>query len=336
MAEEAPDVLRDLLAAVSRSFYLTVRVLPAKIRRPIGLAYLLARATDTIADTSVVPADQRLLALDQLRRRILGEDLVLAGLDELAEGQSLAEERALLVRVEEAIGLLGGLSHADQRRIRAVLEVITGGQELDLQRFGSASAKSLVALQSEGELDDYTYRVAGCVGEFWTHTCREVLFPKATIDDALLLERAIRFGKGLQLVNILRDLPKDLAMGRCYLPKESLEGAGLSPEALRDAATMPRFLPLYGRYLDRAEANLAAGWSYTNMLPRRQVRVRLACAWPILIGLRTVSRLRLANVLNPAKRVKIDRREVKLLMLRSVLCYPRESAWQRLFEHARR
>lgn len=336
MAEENPDVLRDLLAAVSRSFYLTVRVLPAKIRRPIGLAYLLARATDTIADTSVVPADRRLEALNQLRRRILGEDAVLAGLEELADGQSLPEERALLVRIEEAIGLLAGLAADDQTRIREVLEVITSGQELDLQRFGGASEESLVALQTEAELDDYTYRVAGCVGEFWTHTCRASLFPKATMDDALLLERAVRFGKGLQLVNILRDLPKDLALGRCYLPTETLKPAGLTPEDLQDASSMPRFLPLYGSYLDRAAAHLAAGWSYTNMLPRRQMRVRLACAWPILIGLRTLARLRLANVLDPAKRVKINRREVKSLMLRSVLCYPWQRAWQRLFEHARR
>jgi len=248
----------------------------------------------------------------------------------------LPEERALLVRIEEAIGLLARLSADDQSRIREVLEVITGGQELDLQRFAGASEESLVALQSEADLDDYTYRVAGCVGEFWTRTCRAALFPKAAMDEALLLERAIRFGKGLQLVNILRDLPKDLSLGRCYLPTESLVLVGLNPEDLQDADTMPRFLPLYGRYLDRAAAHLAAGWSYTNMLPRRQIRVRLACAWPVLIGLRTLARLRVANVLDPAKRVKINRREVKSLMLRSVLCYPRQSAWQRLFEQARR
>ena len=328
--------MRDLLAAVSRSFYLTVRVLPAKIRRPIGLAYLLARATDTIADTTVVPEEQRLEALDQLRRRILGEDVPLAGLEELADGQSLPEERALLVRIEEAIGLHASLPEEDQRRIREVLETICSGQELDLRRFSGASEEALVALPTDADLDDYTYRVAGCVGEFWTHTCRASLFPHAALDDALLLQRAVRFGKGLQLVNILRDLPKDLAQGRCYLPKDALKASGLTPEDLQEPATMPRFLPLYGGYLDRAAAHLAAGWSYTNMLHRGQVRVRLACAWPILIGLRTVARLRLANVLDPAKRVKINRREVKSLMARSVLCYPWRSAWQRLFEHARR
>ena len=44
-------LLTGLLPQVSRSFYLTIRVLPADLRRPVGLAYLLARAADTIADT---------------------------------------------------------------------------------------------------------------------------------------------------------------------------------------------------------------------------------------------------------------------------------------------
>ena len=44
-----------LLKSVSRSFYLTIRILPARLQAPIGLAYLLARASDTIADTADAP-----------------------------------------------------------------------------------------------------------------------------------------------------------------------------------------------------------------------------------------------------------------------------------------
>ena len=63
----------SLLKATSRSFYLTLRVLPARVRPQIGLAYLLARTTDTIADTELVPVQGRLDALESLRGRILGE-----------------------------------------------------------------------------------------------------------------------------------------------------------------------------------------------------------------------------------------------------------------------
>ena len=61
------ETLNDLLQQTSRSFYLTLRVLPAAVRPQIGLAYLLARTTDTIADTELVPIEQRLDALKRLR-----------------------------------------------------------------------------------------------------------------------------------------------------------------------------------------------------------------------------------------------------------------------------
>ena len=60
-------------------------------------------------------------------------------------------------------------------------------------------------------------------------------------------------------------------------------------------------------YLDRAEAHLQAGWAYTNALPRRSVRVRLACAWPILIGRETLKLLRAGDALDPQQRIKVSR-----------------------------
>src|SRR5262245_58143271 len=57
------ELLTDLLRSVSRSFYTTLRILPPQIRPQISLAYLLARTTDTIADTGLVPVAERLGAL---------------------------------------------------------------------------------------------------------------------------------------------------------------------------------------------------------------------------------------------------------------------------------
>ncbi|MBI3880662.1 MAG: squalene/phytoene synthase family protein, partial [Verrucomicrobia bacterium] len=230
------DLLTSLLRDVSRSFYLTLRVLPAPIR---------------------------------------------------------------LARVEEALTVLQNFSSADQQLIREVLTTITGGQELDLQRFAGATAQSPIALPDSAALDDYTYRVAGCVGEFWTKMCRTHLFPNAPLDEPGFLQNGIRFGKGLQLVNILRDLPRDLAQGRCYLPADQLRAAGLVPADLLKSENEPRLRPVYDPLLTLAEAHLAAGWAYTNALPRNQRRVRLACAWPVLIGVRTLARLRRGNPLDP-------------------------------------
>jgi farnesyl-diphosphate farnesyltransferase len=331
MAFEPKELLGDLLKATSRSFYLTLRVLPAAVRPQIGLAYLLARTTDTIADTELVPLEQRLDALKRLRERILGPSTAPLNFGGLAQHQGSPAEKLLLEKTEDSLALLQTLSPADQQLVRTVLNTITGGQELDLRRFAGASAGKVVALETAAQLDDYTWRVAGCVGEFWTKICRAHLFPNLRLDDAQLLADGVRFGKGLQLVNILRDLPADLKKGRCYLPTERLDEAGLRPSVLLSPVNEVKFRPLFHEYLDRAESHLAAGWAYTNMLPAGQFRMRLACAWPILIGMKTIEKMRAGNVLDLQQRVKVSRAEVRGILLRSTLAYPLPGMWQKLF-----
>jgi farnesyl-diphosphate farnesyltransferase len=319
-----------LLRSVSRSFYLTLRILPAAVRPQIGLAYLLARTTDTIADTELVSLEQRLAGLHALSERILGARREAIDFGELARQQGLAAERLLLEQADSSVGLLQTFTPPDQALVRGVLASITSGQELDLRRFDSASGELIVALQRESELDDYTYRVAGCVGEFWTKLCRAHLFPKATLDEGTFLANGVRFGKGLQLVNILRDLPVDLRKGRCYLPADALLRFGLAPADLLNPANEPKLRPLYRNYLDLAAGHLRSGWTYTNTVPRGCARVRLACAWPLIIGQQTLQLLRAGNVLDPQQRIKVPRSQVRSMMLRSVLAYPSKRAWERL------
>lgn len=326
--------LTDLLKQTSRSFYLTLRVLPRPIRSQISLAYLLARTTDTIADTELVPLEQRLEALNALRERISGNRVRRVDFSGLLEFQSSTAERALLENSEEAITVLKELSLADAELVRAVLHTITSGQELDLKRFSGASTNHIVALETDAELDDYMYRVAGCVGEFWTKMCRAHLFPKANLNDGQLVADGVRFGKGLQLVNILRDLPVDLRKGRCYLPANQLSQAGLAPGDLLRLENEMKFRPLYDSYLALAKSHLTAGWAYTNTIPRRQMRVRLACAWPILIGMKTIQRLHSGRILDPQQHIKICRGEVRRIIFRSVLFYFWPSQWQGQFQKA--
>jgi farnesyl-diphosphate farnesyltransferase len=110
-----------------------------------------------------------------------------------------------------------------------------------------------------------------------------------------------------------------------------LAAAGLSPADLLNPASEARLRPSYGRWRQTAEAHLAAGWAYTNAIPRGQVRVRLACAWPILIGVKTLAKLREANMLDPNQRIKVGRGEVKRIMIRSVAYYPFAGVWKNLY-----
>lgn len=334
-----PQLLTSLLRDVSRSFYLTLRLLPGPVRQQISLAYLLARATDTIADTALIPVADRLAALDALRRRILDSGGPVPDFTKFAAAQgetkATAAERVLLQRIGDALQVLDSCEPGDLALIREVLSTITSGQELDLQRFAGCSTANIGALPNLDALDDYTYRVAGCVGEFWTCMCRAHLYTGADFNEEFLLASGIRFGKGLQLVNILRDLPKDLQLGRCYLPADELQKHGLTPADLLDLKTWPRLRPFYYEILEIAEGHLAAGWGYSCTLPRSPARVRIACGLPILLGVRTLGRLRGANPLDPSWRVKVSRPEVKKMFRQLVFRHPFRKSWERLFEEWR-
>jgi len=334
--------MQELLKQVSRSFYLTLRVLPRSINTQLSVAYLLARASDTVADTLLVEVGRRLQALLQIRKAIQevceGRRPLLPDFGELREAQKavahggMPAERTLLENLGNILEDLRDFSREDRIRIRNVLDTITHGQEMDLIRFGDATADRIIALATEEELDEYTYKVAGCVGEFWTHMCRAHVFPGAPLDDAMLLSNGIRFGKGLQLVNILRDLPDDLRQGRCYIPKDQLATHGLRPRDLLEEHQITRFRPLYDYYLGKAEEYLASGWQYTLSLPFRHMRLRLACAWPLLIGAKTVEELYRGNILDGRYHIRIPKSNTRWLILRSVLLYPVPQFWNRLFK----
>ncbi|MDQ6860019.1 MAG: squalene/phytoene synthase family protein [Verrucomicrobiota bacterium] len=294
-----------ILRSVSRSFYLSIRLLPRKLRDPIALAYLLARATDTIADTSEIEASVRTQELARLAALIQGERLP-ERFENFAAHQTDAAERTLIKSVPLCLEWLRAIASEEQTEIRSVLLRINEGQTLDVQRFADSSR--LIALETAADLDRYTYLVAGCVGEFWTNICFLDLprFSTNTRDEMVSL--GVAYGKGLQLINILRDVGGDLRAGRCYLPANEL---GMHPSQVRERAAELR--PVLDRWRARAEQGIAAGVEYSCAI--RPWRVRLATALPALIGARTLALLRDAGPKNFDEKVKVPREEVRRILL---------------------
>src|SRR5262249_35429466 len=222
-----------ILSRVSRSFYLSIRVLPRKLRDTVSLGYLLARATDTIADTVDVPIELRGEKLKLLARGIQGEALGDAMVDlsaAIAPLQKDEAERALIESLQALLDWLEQSEVEDREDVRGVLEKINRGQLLDLQRF--PNSKQIVALETAAELDEYTYLVAGSAGEFWTRLCFRHLPRFTNRTETEMLELARSYGKGLQLINILRDAGADLRAGRCYFPNEELAAAAMGPSQI--------------------------------------------------------------------------------------------------------
>ena len=214
----------------------------------------------------------------------------------------------------DTVACVGRFPDSDQQHIRHCLDIIVGGQSLDLERFANAAEGQIVALADDVELDDYAYRVAGSVGEFWTRMTLDHLFEADAETEVAMFEKGVRFGKALQLINILRDIPADLRMGRCYIPSNSLSDIGMEPMDLLDAENMGHFKPLFDSCIDVAESHLDAAVEYIGMLPHSQFRLRGACMLPVLIGQRTLALLRDGNVLESSNRIKVTRDEINDLL----------------------
>src|SRR6266436_5302713 len=232
-AVSPPDLRGSILASVSRSFYLSIRLLPKKLRDPVSLGYLLARASDTIADTTELPIELRTEKLRLLARGIQGETLGDAIVDlsaALAPLQKNKAERALIKSLQPCLDWLEQSDVLDREEVRTVLELINRGQILDLERF--RDPKRIVALETSAELDEYTYLVAGSAGEFWTRLCFRHLRKFAT-----------------------RSEDEMLAMGPSQILRE--------PE---------RFQPIYRKWREKAERGIEAGLQYARAIRNRRVR----------------------------------------------------------------
>ena len=289
-----------LLKAVSRSFYLSMVWLPPAMRRGIALGYMLARATDSVADTSTADTGLRAAVLRQMGRAVAGElpadelsELLFRLRGEMAAAQTRESEATLLRRFDECLNLLNQVSEAEHRLLRRVLAVIVEGQLWDLSYFDERNS-----VASDDDTRRYTYLVAGCVGEFWTD------LGLATLGDSfcdparrdIMAQAGIRYGQGLQLVNILRDMEEDAARGRLYLCSE--------PQ-------------VWGC---RAERYLNDGLDYATRL--RGFRLRFTAMLPALLGLKT---LRLIAQRAGMEKVKITRRAVYASLLQAAWL----SAWRR-------
>lgn len=296
---ELQRLLGPVLASVSRSFFLSIQLLPNAIRSTVSLAYLFARTSDSVADAPVATAQSGSALLAAYR------DDVVAGTLRATTQQALqdtpthhAGERELLSRAALCFHLLTLLPPTQQHLVKSVLTKIIAGQILDRNRFTDPSTLRFLSHQSE--LEEYTYLVAGCVGEFWTEVVH--LLPRQSPPSSERLQQARLFGQALQLINIVRDVGADLAIGRCYFPATELESAGISLD--HTFIRNPRFAPIHRRWAHQARLWLANATRYVNQTPL--LRLRLAAWLPAALGHRTLDLIE-AQPAVPQHKIKVSR-----------------------------
>ena len=187
--DDAKAHARTVTVASGSSFYWAMRLLPLARREAMFAIYAFCREVDDIADGDDPPG-MKLSKLAGWRTEI---DLVYDGTP------TFPTARALVDPVRDY-----GLRRAD-------FHAVVDGMEMDV-------GVGIVA-PTMAELELYCRRVAGAVGLLSIRA-----FGGAS---GRAEEFAIELGTALQLTNILRDLVQDAAVGRLYLPRESLEAHGI-------------------------------------------------------------------------------------------------------------
>jgi farnesyl-diphosphate farnesyltransferase len=211
--------LEELLEKTSRTFALSIPVLPEPTRRQVMIAYLLFRIADTFEDAAHWPPGQRVEALREFQGLLSdaspGEAERLAARWAAAGPSSNPGYRELIADAPQVLEAFFALDGEAVSSVRGhVLRSAEG-----MAGFVARSRQGVLVLADVADLRDYCYAVAGIVGEMLTDLFllgRERLAAIAPY----LRERAAAFGEALQLVNILKDAATDVAEGRSFLPRD--------------------------------------------------------------------------------------------------------------------
>ena len=304
MKDFQKELGNELLASVSRSFFLSLRFLPEKMREATSLGYLLARLSDTIADTEALPEMERLGVLSEIGQAIQGEG-GFPDFSSLSLGSGLTDgENILLQKSGQCLEWLNCLKDDFAKPIRKVMGSIIKGQSNDLRKF---SSNNLEFLQSDEELDQYLYDVAGSVGVFWTEIGFVSYGDKFSIqDNETLIRLGADYGKSLQLINILRDVSEDLISGRCYFPGnfDNYTDQEIWEEVSEHWIARCRFL-------------MRSSSDYVEAL--RSPRIRFSTGLPAIIGVETLNLIQKATWKKIEDRIKVDRARVKLILFQTAM-----------------
>jgi farnesyl-diphosphate farnesyltransferase len=259
--------IEDLLQKTSRTFALTIPVLPQPTRDEVGIAYLLFRIIDTFEDA--------VLWAPALRQQALREFVEL--LDRpAAESRALAESwtrkpplehagyQELLARTPYVLEQYQALRPEVQLILRTHVTRSAEGMAGFVARIEAGGKLQLDTIQ---DLKSYCYAVAGIVGEMLTELflVGRPALARVAVD---LRSRAAEFGEGLQLVNILKDAHPDAVEGRTFLPRQAplaevfalarkdLASAAAYVELLRDGGAESGLVAFNAFICKLASANL--------------------------------------------------------------------------------
>jgi len=323
-AQAGPRFAKEWLSHVSRTFALSIRVLPPPLEETVRLAYLFCRVADTVEDDRVLPATERIALLELFSACFLPEpDLsaVARFRDRLPESwrTSPEDDQFLSWHCEAVFQEYARLPVAARRTIDGRVQEMCRGMAAYAAR---RDESGWFFLDTVAELRDYCYYVAGVVGLM---LCDLFAWHEPSISPTrlkLMNSRAVGFGLALQLVNIARDVPADHLRQTVFVPQELWRRYGLDAQSALDSEKREAGTQALRELLIMTQKEVEIAQAYILKLPRRAYRIRLFCLWPLLMSQDTLVKLgeHLADVLDPSQRIKIGRRDVRRIMATTALC----------------
>ena len=298
---------QELLQVVSRTFALTIPQLPPELRWTVSNAYLLCRTVDTIEDEANLDAGTKRAWCDAFLEVVSGRRAVEPFARDL--GAQLSEatpeaEHRLIALAPRVVGITRGFPVHERQAILRCLRIMATGMAEFQGRDDRGGLPDMAAL------DRYCYVVAGVVGEMLTELFA-AFSPEIAARRERLLELSVRFGQGLQMTNILKDVWDDLERGECWLPRSVFVPAGVDLHELNtrrpDPAFAERLMPLIGV----AHGHLRAALDYTLLIPAHQRGIRNFCLWALGMAVLTLRRLARNPGYRSSQEVKISRRSVR-------------------------
>lgn len=282
---------RAVLPRVSRTFAINIRLLNGSFGEAVRVGYLLCRAADTLEDAWPGSGFEIGERFDRFEAALGGDA---TATDDLARGAARvkpgAPEFELLANLGRVLAVNRSLPAPDRQAVAECVRTLSSGMRRYAMRAAGRPAGAPY-LETEAELHDYCWVVAGCVGVMLTRLFGARVPATDPALEARRLALAPVVGEALQLTNILLDWPADMRRGRCHVPASWLDEWGLTPRDLvaNGRAGVPK---LAGRLEALARAALARVPDYLDLIPTGQVRYRLFCLWPALWALGSLGHAR--------------------------------------------
>jgi farnesyl-diphosphate farnesyltransferase len=330
------ELCKRLLPQVSRTFALSIEMLPEPLSSAVRTAYLLCRIVDTIEDSAEVPLTTREALFDAFDAlmRDPAEDPTHFERLALALPDPDKPDVVLCRRAGAAFRAYRALHPSQQAHIQGPVLEMSQGMRRYAQR-QAADPQGRLHIHDIPDLEEYCYYVAGTVGKLLTPLFLQHC-PEAQGLAPLLREREVPFGLGLQLVNILKDVADDAPRNVSFLPQDHCYELGLTD--VLDPDQRPRALQLLHTLVDLAQSHLDRAAEYTALWPAPAAApVRLFTMVPLLLAVGT---LRLLSQAGPTVWVhgenpKVSRRFVSEVVRRSQEAAHNPEAFERLLQDVR-